>query len=412
MWQSMVGIIGLTVLAWLLSENHRQVNWRVAFGGIASQILVCAVLLKTPEIRQMFSSIAHAGDALQNATRARTTFVFGHLGGGPLPFTPTTPESNFILAFQALPMILMTSALSAVLYYWRVLPLIVTSFSMILERIMGIGGAVGLCATASIFVGMVETPLLIRPYLASLSRGELFVVMPSGMATIAGTVMLLYASFLNSIIPDSLGHLLIASLISVPAAVMVAKLMIPDDTCTARTADKDHDAYVGTMDALSRGTQNGAVLWFSITSTLIVLIGSVFLLNGILSLLPNVEGLPLTLQRMMGWLMRPLAWLMGIPWSETAAAGNLLGTKIVLNELIAYFDLAHLSPGALSERSRIIMTYALCGFANLGSLGIMLAGFVSMLPDRRTEIVELGVRALASGTLACYLTGAVVGIFY
>ncbi len=406
--QGVVGLVGLVGLAWLLSEDRCRVSWRVVAAGLAAQFLIAILLLKVPAAQGLFLGLNRVVDSLQAATRAGTAFVFGYVGGGAAPFAVADPASSFVLAFQALPLVLIMSAASALLYHWRILPVVVKAMSWGLERGMGLGGAVGVSSAANAFVGMVEAPLLIRPYIALLSRGELFVVMTGGMATIAGTVMVLYATFLAGVVPDPVGHLLTASLISVPAAVMVAKIMIPDDT---RTGGGDTPAaYGGAMDAVVKGTHDGVQLLINVIAMLIVLVALVSLANGALSLLPDIAGQPLTLQRMMGWVMAPIVWLMGIPAAEMSTAGALMGTKTVLNELLAYLDLARLPPEALSPRSRIIMTYGLCGFANFGSLGIMIAGLAAMAPDRRDEIVGLGGRSVISGTLASCLTGAVVGL--
>ncbi|MCC7167449.1 MAG: nucleoside:proton symporter [Rhodospirillales bacterium] len=409
MLQSLIGILGLTALAWLVSENRRRVSWKVAAGGLAFQFLLALVLLKLPMFKTAFLALGDLVGALQKATRAGTGFVFGYLGGGPLPFVETQPGASFVLAFQALPLVLIMSALSALLYHWRILPLVVRGFAWVLRRTMGIGGAVGVSSAANAFLGMVEAPLLIRPYLLKLSRGELFVVMTGGMATIAGTVMVLYATFLERVIPDPLGHLLIASLISVPAAIMVGKMMIPDDARTADDAPPPR-LYSGSMDAIAKGTQDGIQLLIGIVAMLVVLVGLVHLANGLLGLLPDLAGQPITLERLFGFVMLPIVWLMGIPWAEAMTAATLMGTKTVLNELLAYLDLARLPPGALGERSRIILTYGMCGFANFGSLGILIGGMGAMVPERRDEIVALGFRAIVSGTLASCLTGAVVGL--
>ncbi|MBF0095330.1 MAG: nucleoside:proton symporter [Alphaproteobacteria bacterium] len=412
MLQSLIGIAGLTALAWALSENRRQASWKVAVTGIAVQFLIAAVLLKVPASKTLFLGLNAAVEALQAATREGTGFVFGYLGGGPLPFAESRPGAGFILAFQALPLVLLMSALSSLLYYWRVLPLVVRLFSLVLEKSLGIGGAVGVSSAANAFLGMVEAPLLIRPFLARVSRGEMFVIMTGGMATIAGTMMALYATFLKGVIPDPIGHLLTASLISVPAAIMIAKLMIPDDARTGggnRLREPERTAH-GAMDAVVRGTLDGVTLLINIVAMLIVLVGLVHLVNGLLAHLPDFGGAPVSLQRVLSYGMAPVAWLMGIPAEECLTAGSLMGVKTVLNEMIAYLDLARLPPEALGERSRIIMTYGLCGFANFGSLGIMIAGLGSMAPERREEIVGLGLRSIVSGTLASCLTGAVVGV--
>jgi len=409
MLHGLVGLAGLVAIAWLLSENRRRVSWRLVLSGLFAQFLVAGLLLKVPGAKTAFLALDRVVDALAAATRAGTTFVFGYVGGGAAPFAVEHPGESFVLAFQALPLVLLMSALSALLYHWRILPAVVRALSAVLERVFGLGGAVGMSAAAMPFLGMVESPLLIRPYLGRLSRGELFVVMTGGMATIAGTVMVLYATFLQGVIPDAVGHLLTAALVSVPAAVMVARVMVPDDARTGGGKDT-LQPYAGAMDAVVRGTVDGTGLLINIVAMLLVLVALVHLANSALSALPLVAGAPLTLERGMGWAMAPLAWLMGIPAEEAATAGALMGTKTVLNELMAYLALAHLPDGALAERSRIIMTYGLCGFANFGSLGILIAGLSSMAPERRAEVVNLGWRALVSGTLASCLTGAVVGL--
>lgn len=410
MLQSLVGLFGLTAIAWALSEDRRRASWKVAAAGLAAQFLIALVLLKAPGSRSLFLGLNTAVEALQAATRAGTGFVFGYLGGGPLPFIPTNPGDGFILAFQALPLVLLISALSALLYHWRILPLVVRLFSLALEKTLGIGGAVGVASAANAFLGMVESPLLIRPYLTRVSRGEMFVIMTGGMSTIAGTMMALYAGFLKGVVPDPIGHLLTASLISVPAAIMVAKLMIPDETRTSVDDLPPEQAYHGAMDAIAHGTMDGITLLINIVAMLIVLVGLVHLINGLLGSLPNLGGDPVSLQRLLSYGMAPIVWLMGIPAEEALTAGTLMGVKTVLNEMIAYLDLARLPAEALSERSRIIMTYGLCGFANFGSLGIMIAGLGAMAPERRSEIVGLGLRSIVSGTLASCLTGAVVGV--
>jgi CNT family concentrative nucleoside transporter len=348
--------------------------------------------------------------ALDRATQAGTSFVFGFLGGAPLPFETTAGASTFVLAFRALPLILVVSALSAVLFHWRVLPWIVRAVALLLEKTMGIGGAVGLSTGANVFVGMVEAPLVVRPYLAVLSRGELFIVMTSGMATIAGTVMVLYATILAQVVPSAMGHILAASLISAPASIVIAALMVPPhgEPVPATLAGVAHAR--STMDAIVRGTADGLALLLNIVALLIVLVAIVTLVNLMLAALPSVAGAPVTLQRVLGFVMAPLVWLAGIPWSEAPTAGALMGTKTVLNELIAYVEMAALPPSALSDRSRLLMTYALCGFANFGSLGILVGGLTAMIPERRDEVLALGLRSIVSGTLATLATAATVGV--
>ena len=347
---------------------------------------------------------------LQQATDAGSSFVFGYLGGGPLPFEETQPAASFVLAFRALPLIMVVSALTAVLTYWRILPWIVRGFALVMEKTLGVGGAVGLGTAANVFVGMVEAPLLIKPYLAALSRSELFVIMVSGMATIAGTVLVLYAAILGPVIPNAVGHLLTASLISAPAAITIALVMIPQTTPSTAGALVPDRGADSTMDAIARGTRNGLDLLLIVTAMLLVLVALVFLANAALALLPTLGGQPVSLERLLGYVMAPVCWLMGVPWHEAVTAGALMGIKTVLNELLAYLQLTALPAGALSARTELIMTYALCGFANFGSLGILIGGLSTMVPERRDEVLQLGVRSIVAGTLATCCTGAVVGI--
>jgi len=336
--------------------------------------------------------------------------VFGYLGGAAAPFEVKYPEASFILAFRALPLVLLISALSSLLFYWRVLPVVVRGLSRLLQRTMGIGGAEGLGAAANIFLGMVESPLFVRPYLERMSRSEIFTLMTCGMATIAGTVMVLYASFLARTLPDALGHILVASVMNAPAAIAVSKIMIPDTGPPTHGELVAPEPALGAMDAVTKGTLQGVSLLINIAAMLVVLVALVHLANLMLGLLPSWDATPVTLQGLFGYLMAPVAWLMGLPWSEAALGGQLLGTKAVLNELIAYLNLSQVSDGTLSARSVIILTYALCGFANPGSLGIMIGGMGTMAPGRRSEIVSLGFRCLVSGTIATCMTGTVVGL--
>lgn len=410
--QSAFGFVAILGLAWLASENRRIVAWRTVIAGVALQIVFGAALLKLTVFKQFFLALNDALLALEKAAQAGTTFVFGYLGGAALPYAETGAGSTFILAFRALPLVLVISALSSLLFYWRILPWIVRGISRVLEATMGVGGAVGLSTAANIFVGMVEAPLFIRPYLAQMSRGELFIVMTCGMAGISGTVMVIYASFLAPVIPDALGHILIASIISAPAAIVVSVLMVPSTGVATSGRLVPAQQASSSMDAITTGTLDGLGLLLNIIALLIVLVALVTLANFMLEALPAFNGRPITLQRMLGILLSPLAWLVGVPWSEAPAAGALLGTKTVLNEFIAYLDLAHLPEGALSLRSRMLMTYALCGFANFGSLGILIGGLTTMAPERRDEIVGLGMKSIVAGTLATCMTGAIVGMLW
>jgi CNT family concentrative nucleoside transporter len=410
--QSLTGYFVFVLIAWCLSENRRKFPVRIVIAGIILQIAVAGVLLKFPLLTRFFMLLNDAVAAISESTSAGASFVFGYIGGGKTPFEVTYPQASFILAFQALPLVLVISALSSLFFYWGILPKVVKGFSWGLEKTLKIGGAEGLGVSADIFVGMVEAPLLIRPYVAKMTRSEIFAMMTCGMATIAGTVMVLYASILDKIIPNVMGHILIASIIAAPAAIVMAKIMIPETDELTPARLKAPDDVVSSMDAITRGTSQGLELFLNIIAMIIVLVALVHLVNLMLGIMPPFNGEPFTLQRIFGWIMSPVVWLLGIPWSEAGVAGTLMGTKTVLNEFIAYVQMSGLPPDALSSRSLLIMTYALCGFANPGSLGIMIAGYCGMAPERRSDIVSLGFRAVISGTLANCMTGALVGMFY
>jgi CNT family concentrative nucleoside transporter len=409
--QGILGLAAFVFLAWLMSENHRKVSFRMILTGLGLQLVIGVILLKLSFFRTIFLHLNKAVTALEQSTAAGSSVVFGYLAGGDPPYDVTNPAAVYLFAFRSLPLVLFMSALSALLFYWKILPAIVRGFSWALQRSMRIGGAEGLGVAANVFVGMVEAPLLIRPYLKDMTRSELFAVMTCGMATVAGTVLVLYASMLDAVIPNALGHILTASIISAPAAIMIAKIMIPETSEVTSGKLTPVSEYRSSMDAITKGTMSGIQLLLSIVAMIIVLVAFVHLINIILSVIPDAGGRPITLQRLLGYVMAPAMWLTGVPWGEAATAGSLMGTKTVLNELIAYFDLSHLEPGALSDRSRMIVMYAMCGFANPGSLGIMIGGMGAMVPERREEIVALGFRSIAAGTIATCMTGTVAGLF-
>jgi len=410
--QSFIGIFVLMFIAWLFSENKKVLKFRTIFSGLLLQFIFALLMFKLPVFKELFLFLDKVVSSLQRSTEAGTSFVFGYLGGAPLPFEEKMPGSSFVLALRALPLVLVVSAISSVLFYWRVLPYLVKGFSWILKKSMGIGGAVGLGAAANVFLGMVESPLFIKPYLVKMTRSELFMTMSCGMAGIAGTVMVLYAAILKNVIPDAMGHILTVSIITIPAAIIISEIMIPETGKITEGEVFPQNEAKSTMDAVTRGTAEGVELLINIIAMLIVLVALVHLVNTILSLFPDVYGEPITLQRVLGWIMSPVVYIIGIPWKEAQIAGALMGTKTVLNEFIAYLDMAKLPQEALSERSRLIMTYALCGFANFGSLGIMIGGMGAMAPERKGEIVELGLRSIVAGTLATLMAGALVGVIY
>jgi CNT family concentrative nucleoside transporter len=410
--QSAFGVIALLGIAWALGENRSKVSLRQAAIGLALTIVAAVILLKLPVVTRAFSSINGAVSTIAAASRAGTSFVFGYLGGGALPFDLKNPGADFVLALQALPVVLVISVLTSLLFYWRIQPPIVRGMAWLLERTLGIGGAVGLSTAANIFLGMVEAPLFIRPYLAQLTRSELFLVMTGGMAGIAGTVLVLYATFMAPLIPDASAHFVIASVLSAPAAILVSLIMVPEteDRRTGGLLANPDASATSTIDAIVKGTSAGIELLVNIIALLLVFVALMYLMNAILMMMPTVGGNTLSVQRLLGYVMAPVCWLMGLPWDQALTAGSLMGVKTILNELIAYVQLAKLGPDALDARSRLIMLYALCGFANFASLGIMIGGLGTMAPERRNEIYALGVKSIVSGTLTTCLMGAIVGM--
>lgn len=407
--QSAFGICVIVGVAWLLSENRRAFPWTTVAAGLVLQAALALLLLKVPAARDALLGLNAAVDALTGATKAGTSFVFGVVGGGAPPFAVTNPAGMVSFAFQILPLVLVISALSALLWHWRILQVVVNAMAWSLRKLMNIGGAAGLGSAATIFLGMMEAPLLIRPYLSKLSRGELFMLMTVGLASVAGTVFFLYAAILKNVVPGALGHILIASMMSLPAAILIARVMIPGEAGISGAGASDLK-YRSSMDAIARGTEDGLRIYLQILAMLIVMVALIALADLVLKALPAVAGAPLTLERIFGWLFAPAVWLFGVPWREAPTAGALMGVKTVLNELVAYLNLAALPKGALDPRSTLIMVYAMCGFANFGSAGIMIAGLSALVPERRDEIAPLAMRAIVSGTMASGLTGAMIGL--
>ena len=413
--QSLLGVVLIPLAAYAMSENRaflgRGTALRTVAAGLVIQFLIAALLLKLPQSKYLFEGISAAVGALQKATLEGMQRVFGYLAGGPPPFDIVHPQAGFVLALQALPLIMVMGALTRVLYHWGILQKVVAAFSALFRRAFGIGGPLATVAAAKLFVGMVEAPLLVRPYLASMGRGALFAAMALGMATVAGTVLALYAAILEPVVPGAAGHVLAASLMNAPAALVLARLAVPEGFEGGPDAADIHIEHAprSTIDAIAQGTQDGLKLLAAVIAMLVVMIALVHLANSLLGLIGSPFGLTLTFERLLGWLAAPVAFLIGIPWSEAVTAGSFIGQKVVLNELFAYIDLAKLPTEALSPRSRLILTYALCGFANLGSLGILVGGLTTLVPERRADIVELAPKAVLVGLMATLLSAAVVG---
>ena len=408
--QGLAALAVLLTIAFALSEDRRAIPLRVVIGGVALQIVLALLFIKFPPAVAAIVKLTHGVEALQRATDAGTALVFGFLGGAPLPYAETKQGASYILAFRAFPMVLTISALATLMFYLGLMQKIVAAFAFLLRRALGVGGPLGVGAATHIFVGMVEAPLIVRPYLTTMSRGELFALMSCGMAGIAGTVMAIYGAILSNAVPGALPNIISAAIISTPAALALSALMIPFTPDESSTGIKIADPPANAFEAIVRGTMDGVKIFAGIVALMIVLVALVHLADAALSLLPDVSGKPVSIRAGFALLFRPLVWLIGVPWPESEAAAMLMATKTALNEFVAYLDLAALPEGALSPHSKLIMTYALCGFANFGSLGIMIGGMTTMAPERRHDIVTLAPRSLISGTLATLMSGAVVGM--
>ena len=412
--QSAIGLAAFVFIAWLFSNAKSRFPFFAAIWTVAAQIAIAAFLLYLPPARQALSSLRAVVEALQAATTVGASFVFGYLGGAEPPFEVTNESAMFNFAFGALPLVIFFSGLSALLWHWGVLKIFVRGFAILLERIFRVGGAVALSSAANTFLGQTEAPLMIRPYLERVSKSELFIIITGGFATVAGSVMALYAIILRNIDPSVLGHIIVASIISVPAAILMAQIMVPADRgATPTPADAADDfAYASSMDAFVRGVTDGLSLYLNIIAALIAFTAFAALVNIILGTAPDIAGEPLSLERILGWVFAPLMWLAGVPWSEAFDAGSLMGVKTAVNELVAYVSLADVEPGTFSERTYLILIYSLCGFANFASLGIVIGGLTVLAPERRQDVIELAPRALVAGTLATLMTGAVIGLIW
>ncbi|MDA7563305.1 Na+-dependent nucleoside transporter [Gammaproteobacteria bacterium] len=413
--QILIGFVGLVCIAIPFSQNRTSINYRYIFVAIIFQIILAFALLKIPFIVQIFAYLSDGVSSLQAATQEGAEFVFGYLSNSSnSPFEASGAGNSMIFAFQILPLIIVISSLSALLWFWNILPLIIRAVSKVFEKLFNIGGPIGLGATANIIMGQVEAPLLVRPYLSRMSEKELLILMTAGMSTVSGSIMIALVSMLQPQFPDLnlIQHLVSASILSIPAAIMYANIMIPSAEVTNFDGNSIPKVYDSSMDAITRGTRDGLDICLNVGAILIAFIALVSLLNSILGIAGSWVGITdLSLQLILGYMFFPIVWLMGIPLSETLASAELLGLKTALNEFVAYGALANIEPGVLSERSKLITLYALCGFANFSSVGILVSGISAMAPERKNDLIKVSLKALVGATLASCMTGLVIGIF-
>jgi CNT family concentrative nucleoside transporter len=411
--QSLTGVVVITALCWVLSERRGRFPWALTLGAVAAQAALVAVLFGLPASRSVLSGAGAVVDGLASSTSAGVAFVFGFLAGGQgQPYDVKNPGALFVFAFHVLPVILVICALSALLWHWRILKWLTEGFGFIFQKTMGLRGPPALATAATIFMGQVEGPIFIRGYLASLTRSELFLLITVGMSCVSGSTVVAYATILKGVLPNAAAHVLTASLISAPAGVLLARILVPRDP-GAETPQALNLAglknYESSIDALIRGTSDGLQIALNVGATLIVFVALIAMVNGLLGLAPPVGGAPLSVERGLGLIFSPLAWTLGVPWKEAPVAGSLLGVKLVLTEFTAFANLSHLATGVISERTRVIMTYALCGFGNIASVGINVAGYAVLVPERRQEVMGMVWKAMMGGFLATCMTGAVVG---
>ncbi|MDB5450028.1 MAG: sodium dependent nucleoside transporter [Phenylobacterium sp.] len=411
--QSLVGVALTIALCWAMSEERRRFPWKLAIGAVIVQGLLVMALFGLPALRAGLATVGQAVDGLSNSTQAGVGFVFGFLAGTPnQPYALTNPSSLFVFAFRVLPVILVVCALAALLWHWRILRWITQGFGFVFEKTMGLRGAPALATAATVFMGQVEGPIFIRSYLTSLSRSELFMLITVGMSCVSGSTMVAYATILKGVLPNAAAHVLTASIISAPAGVLLARIVVPRHAEAEVAEDLDAGAtktYESSVDALIKGTNDGLQIVLNVGATLIVFVALVAMLNGLLGLLGDVGSAPISVERVLGIVFAPLAWSLGIPWKDAPTAGSLLGVKLVLTEFTAFIRMGAMPVGDISERTRVIMTYALCGFANIASVGINLAGYTVLVPERRAEVVGMVWKAMFAGFLATCLTAAVVG---
>ncbi|HWE98904.1 MAG TPA: nucleoside transporter C-terminal domain-containing protein [Caulobacteraceae bacterium] len=411
--QSLLGVALIIGLCWALSERRAAFPWRLALGAVAAQAALVLLLFALPATRAVVTAAGEGVQVLAGATQTGVGFVFGFLAGaGQQPYPVTAASALFVFAFRVLPVILVICALSALLWHWKVLRWLTQAFGLVFEKTMGLRGAPALAVAATIFMGQVEGPIFIRGYLRSLSRSELFLLLTVGMSCVSGSTVVAYTAILGAAVPHAAAHVLTASLISAPAGVLLARIMVPREPAAETAIDfeiADAKVYDSAIDAVARGTADGLQIVLSVGATLIVFVALVAIVDAILGALPHLGGQPLSVQRIFGVVFAPLAWAIGAPWREAPLAGSLLGAKLTLTEFAGFAELARLAPGALSERTRVIMTYALCGFANIASVGINVAGYSILVPERRSEVTRMVWKAMLAGFLATCMTAAIVG---
>lgn len=411
--RAILGLFVITGIAWLLSENKKRFPWKIVVGAVVMMYAFTLLLFGVPIIRAGLDSVNNGINVLIEATRQGTAFVFGPVIGDQAKWEQLVGAPGPIFIFQLLPLIIVIGSLSAILWHWGVLKIITNGFAFVFQRTMGMGGPTSLSVAANIFMGQTEAPLLIKPYLKVMTRSELLIVMATGFATIAGSVLVVYVTLLRETLPAVAAHLITVSIIASPAAVALAMVMIPETETTSKSSGETDFKYHSTMDAFATGATDGIAIIWNIATMLIAALALVYIANAILGAFPfmiNWNGVDqrLSLDMILGWMFAPLMYMAGVPINEAAQAGTFVGQKTVFTEFVAFINLGSLPAEAMTERTRTIVTYAICGFANFGSMGILIGGLSIMCPERRPDFLSLAWKTLFSGTLATIMAAAVV----
>lgn len=411
--RAIIGLFVITGIAWLLSENKKRFPWKIVIGAVVMMYAFTLLLFGVPIIRAGLDSVNNGINVLIAATREGTAFVFGPVIGDQAKWEQLVGAPGPIFIFQLLPLIIVIGSLSAILWHWGILKVITNGFAFVFQRTMGMGGPTSLSVAANIFMGQTEAPLLIKPYLKVMTRSELLIVMATGFATIAGSVLVVYVTLLRDTLPAVAAHLITVSIIASPAAVALAMVMIPETEETSKSSGETDFKYHSTMDAFASGATDGIAIIWNIATMLIAALALVYIANALLGAIPitinwNGADQRLSLDMLLGWLFAPLMYVAGVPLEEAARAGTFVGQKTVFTEFVAFINLGSLPADAMTERTRTIVTYAICGFANFGSMGILIGGLSIMAPERRPDFLSLAWKTLFSGTLATIMASAVV----
>ena len=397
--QVLIGAILLVAVVVPLSNNIKEIKIKNILAAIAVMIGF-GFLLLSEYVAGFFAAVSAGVAKLSSATAEGTSFLFGSL----------FEAHPYAFALNVLPLIIVMSCISALLWHWRILPLIIKGLSYVCEKLFNLGGPISFGAAANVFVGQVEAPLFVKPYLSKMSKKELLILMTAGMATVSGSVMIALAGELENqfVGINIVQHFLTASILSIPAAIMYAEIMYPSKKITHQISDaKEENIYAGSLDAITKGTKDGLNIAVNVAAILIAILALVSIVDGFLSLIvPD-----LSLQKILGWIFAPIAWLMGVPWGEAASAAELLGLKLATNEFVAYIQLGSLDPEYFTERTKVIILYALCGFANFSSIGILISGIGAMAPERIKDLIQVSGKALVGATLASCFSGLIAGLF-